>query len=352
MAQRNHFNDLETAFLNKRFKPVYLLYGQEEFLIVELLKIIKKHAFNSTEEAEYNYSVLYAESHSLGDIVSVASEYPMFSDRRLVVVRGFEKFKKERSREKQKNQNALFLNYLNNPLDTTVLVLTAGAIDKTMWPKEPFVSLKSLSFNFPAINDPAAFAEDRAKRYGWHLTPKALKILTSFTGNSTREIDSELQKLILYAEGQSKEKTLTDTDVLNTVGLSREYNVFELDKALASHDLRMASGIALMIMERDGLKDGLFSIQNYLVTYFFRLWKLKMPPVQRMTPQDMCRELNLYGPQSYFLKEYVAYAGQFSLDEIQQALHELHCIDLSIKGIVPNPEEKLLILRLMNKILS
>lgn len=351
MAKKNHFNDLETAFLNKRFQNIYLLHGEEDFLILELLKLLKRQAFNSMQEADYNYNVLYAETLSLGDIVSSASEYPMFSDRRLVVVRSFEKHKKERSREKQKAQQLQFFDYLNNPLETTILVLTAGTIDKTLWAKEPFASLKSHAYEFSALKDPAAFAEDRAKRYGWKLSPKALKILISFTGNSTREIDSELQKLALYAEEKS-DKTLSDSDVLNTVGLSREYNVFELDKALASHDLRMASGIALMIMERDGLKDGLFSIQNYLTTYFLRLWKLKMPAVQRMSPQDMCRELNLYGPQAYFLKEYVAYARKFSVEDIQAALHQLHLIDMSIKGILPNPEEKLLILKLMNKILS
>jgi DNA polymerase-3 subunit delta len=326
--------------------------GSGNLPVQELIGILKRQAFQTPEEAEYNYSVLYAENQALGDIVSMASEYPMFADRRVVVVRNFDKHKKERSREKQKNQHLQFLEYIKNPLDSTILVLTAGKLDKAQWSKEPFLSLKPLAFEFSSLNDPAGFARQRAAKYGWSLSPKALQILVSFTGNSPREIDMELQKLALYARERASDKTLTDTDVLNTVGLSREYNVFELDKAMASHDLRMASGIAMMIMERDGLKDGSSSIQNYLTTYFFRLWKLKMPPVQRMSPQDMSRELGLYGPQAYFLKEYVSYANQFTVEQIEEALQELHQIDLSIKQISPDPDRKLLILKLMNKILS
>ncbi|ACF12924.1 DNA polymerase III, delta subunit [Chloroherpeton thalassium ATCC 35110] len=352
MAKKAVFNDIEAALKQKRFQPIYFFFGREDFLIEELVRIIKAEAFHSAEDSNLNFTLLYGEEQTLGDVVSVASEYPMFSERRLVVVKSFDKLKKDRSREKQKAQTALFTEYLKNPLPSTILVLTTGKLDKATLSKEPFPLLQSFSYEFDQIQDAGRFAEERAKRYGWTLSPQAIKILVTFAGNSARELDAEIQKLSLFADGKSGEKILTDAEVLQTVGLSREYNVFELDKAIVAGDLRMASGIALMILEHEGEKTGLFAILNYLIMFFTRLWKLKMPAVQRMTHADIAKELGMYGSQAYFLKDYLSYTGRFSVLQIENALIALHEADLALKGILPIQDEKLLILSLMRKILT
>lgn len=352
MAKKAVFNDIEAALKQKRFQPIYFFFGREDFLIEELVRIIKNEAFQGAEDADLNFTQLYGEDHTLGDVVSIASEYPMFSERRLVAVKSFDKLKKERSREKQKVQTALFTEYLKNPLPSTILVLTAGKLDKAALSKDPFKLLNPFAYEFMPIRDAGGFAEERARRYGWALSPQAVKILVTFAGNSARELDAEIQKLSLFAYGKSGEKILTDAEVLQTVGLSREYNVFELDKAIIAGDLRMASGIALMILEHEGEKNGLFAILNYLLMFFTRLWKLKMPAVQRMTPADMAKELNMYGSQAYFLKDYLAYTRRFSVSQIENALLALHEADLALKGILPLQDEKFLMLSLMRKILS
>lgn len=352
MPVKASFNDLETAIRKKRFQPVYFFYGQEDFLVEELVGLLKANVFQGADEVNLNYTQLYGQDHSLGDVVSMASEYPMFSERRLVVVRAFDHLRKERTREKQQAQLALFESYLNNPLASTVLVLAASKLDKATLSREPYSLLKGMAYEFAPIKDPGSFVLDRAKRFGWHLTPDAVKMLVSFAGSSTRDLNTEVEKLMLYAEGKEGEKTLTDKDVIQTVGLSREYNVFELEKAVIARDLRQASGVAMMILEQEGLKDGIFAIVNYFTMFFTRLWKLQMPAVRRMSQPDMAKELGMYGGQVYFLKEYVNYAERFSLGDVENALIALHEADLKLKGIEASDDEKLLVLTLMRKILS
>ncbi|NTW48553.1 MAG: DNA polymerase III subunit delta [Chlorobiales bacterium] len=352
MSLKASFGDLETAIRKKRFEPVYFFYGQEEFLVEELIGLLKANVFRAADEVDLNYTQLYGHDHTLGDVVSSASEYPMFSEQRLVVVRAFDHLRKERTKEKQQAQLALFASYLKNPLASTVLVLAAAKLDKATLAKEPYPLLKEVSYEFAQIKDPGSFVLDRAKRFGWHLTPDAVKMLVSFVGTSARDLNTEVEKLALYAEGKAGEKTLTDKDVIQTVGLSREYNVFELEKAVASRDLRQASGMAMMILEQEGLKDGVFAIVNYFTMFFTRLWKLQMPSVRRMSQPDMAKELGMYGGQVYFLKEYMNYAERFSLGDIENALIALHEADLKLKGIDASDDEKLLVLTLIRKILS
>ncbi len=350
MPKKVSFNDLVTAISKGRIEPVYFFYGKEDFLIEELIELLRAKVFRTEEEARANFTVLFGGAGaekpiSLGDILSAASSYGMFAEQKMIVVREFDKVQKPKKDLQKSTYNAL-AEYVKNPLETTVLVLCAGELDKKDLAKEPFSILDSVGYEFPAMRDISGFADEYANRLGWRLTPEALRLLVMYAGNSARDIGNEIQKLILYA-GNREDKTLTDKDVSEVVGISREYNVFELQKAICSRDLRQSSGIALKILE----KEEPVSIVNTLTVFFTRLWKLHSPVLQRMSEQDAAKELGMFGAQAYFLRDYKQYAMQFTPVQIEHALLALSVADQTLKGIRPPIEHPLLILKLIREIL-
>ncbi len=347
MAKRASFSELEAAFKKKRFDPVYFFHGQEEFFIEELIALAKQTLFSDEMAREMNTSLLYGQESSLGDIASLASSYPMFAERRLVVVRGFDRVRKESTKEKQAAQLAAFAAYLQQPLETTTLILTAGEIDKKDLAKEPYALLESVRYEFPALKDVAGFVDDYAKRFGWRFAPDALNLFVTYGGTAARELGNEIDKLILYA-GERDDKTFTYNDVAEVVGVSREYTVFELQKALAEGNVRQASGIALMMLKDDSP----VPMINALTVFFMRLWKLKTDALARMSDADAAKELGMFGGQSYFLRDYKSYAQKFSQERIERAMLALHDADLSLKGITTQTDEHLLALTVIHRILS
>ncbi len=335
-----------------RIDPVYFFHGPESFLKEELTNLIRKNMFLSEEEAAINSTVVYGQDVSLGEIVSKASEFPMFTARKLMVVKQFSKFKKQGPRDRQKLQLEQFIRYINNPADSTVLVLDCDQIDKKDIQKPPFREMKSFRHDFPPVKNPDIFASERVRQYGWEFEPEALKVFSTYTQSSAREIAREIEKLVMYASSKSDEKRITGADVYECVGISKQYNVFELEKALTEKNVRMCSGVSLMIMEREGQKEGLMNIVRYLTTFYMRIWKLHSPGASRLPLSETARLLRMFGKQEYFAKNYLRYAACFTLQETEHAILALQQTDAGLKGLETYPDEKYLLLRLVQKLLQ
>ena len=343
---------LKKNILAGTISPVYFLYGPESYLKEELAGTIRTAIFPSESEAASNTHILYGADLTHGELVSKASEYPMFTPKQLIVVRQFEKIKKPTTKELQKQHEEKFSRYIANPAEFTVLILDADLIDKKDIEKFPFSTLKKYRHEFPVIKAPDLFAFNRAKMAGWEFEPDALKAFTASIQPSAREICHEIEKIILYTSARSGEKRITAPDVYDCIGISRTYNVFELEKALAARSLRLCSGISLMIMDHEGQKEGLSNIVRFLTTFYIRLWKLSLPEVQRLPQAEIAKILGMYGKQEYFVKNYLAYTRSFSLQDTEQAIAALRETDAALKGLLPYPDEKYLLLQLMQKLLG
>ncbi|ASQ91272.1 DNA polymerase III subunit delta [Prosthecochloris sp. GSB1] len=335
-----------------KISPVYFLHGEESFLKEELTGLLKLHAFPAGEDAAVNTTVLHGPDVTLGDIVSRASEFPMFAQRKLVVVRQFEKHRKPPSKDRQKQHLEQFVRYLANPAETTVLVLDCDRLDKKDLGKPPYRDMDSIRHDFPAIKNPDIFASDRAREQGWEFDPEALKAFSAYMQPSAREIAREIEKVVIYASSRSAEKRITANDVYECVGISKRYNVFELEKALAAKNLRLCSGISLMIMEQEGRKEGLMNILRYLSIFYTRIWKIHAPGLRQRPLPEIARTLGMYGKQEFFAKSYLRYASNFSLEETENAILALQRTDAALKGLEAYPDEKYLLLRLMQDLLS
>ncbi|MBM3163276.1 MAG: DNA polymerase III subunit delta [Chlorobi bacterium] len=343
---------LKKKIRSGNIEPVYFFAGPESYIKEELVGLIKAALFPSEEEAAFNTSVIYGPDLNLGELASKASEYPMFTEKRLLVVRQFEKIRRTGSKEQQKHHDEKFAAYLADPAGFTVLVLDTDLADKKELDKPPFRELKPCRTDFPAIRNPDLFATERARAAGWEFEPEALKLLTAYVQPSAREIAHEIEKLILYASSKQQDSIITAADICECVGISKTYNVFELEKALADRNLRLSSGISLMIMDREGQKEGLGSIVRYLTTFFMRLWKLSSPGVQQLPAAEIARILGMFGKQEYFVRNYLGYTKKFTRMQTESAILALRETDAALKGVLPYSDERFLLLRLMQKLLG
>jgi DNA polymerase III subunit delta len=333
--------------------PIYLLYGPESFLKEEAAEMIKTAIFSTEADAACNTQIFYGSDLTLGELLSKASEYPMFTQRQLIVVRQFDKIKKSATKELQKQHEEKLTRYTEKPAEFTVLILDSDPVDKKDSEKSPFSALKKYRHEFPVIKAPDLFAYNRAKSFGWEFDADALKAFTAYIQPSAREICQEIEKIILYASARKeKKKQITAPDVYDCVGISRTYNVFELEKALADRNLRLCSGMSLMIMDQEGQKEGLGNIVRFLTTFYIRLWKLSLPEVQQKSQSEIAKILGMYGKQEYFVKNYLAYCRSFSLQDTELAIIALKEADAALKGLLPYPDEKYLLLQLMQKLLG
>jgi DNA polymerase III subunit delta len=334
-----------------KIDPVYFFWGPESYLREETANLVKTAVFPSESDAAFNTHVLYGPEITPGELVSKASEYPMFTERQLIIVRQFEKIKKPSSKELKEHEEK-FARYMQSPAGFTVLVLDAEQVDKKELEKFPFNALKKYRHDFPAIKAPDIFASERAEAGGWSFEPDALKAFVAYIEPSAREICHELEKMILYASARNGKKSISLNDVYDCVGVSRTYNVFELEKALAERNLRLCTGISLMIMEQEGQKEGLGNIIRYLSTFFIRLMKISQPDVRQLPQQEIAKILGMYGKQEYFVKNYLGYTRSFTPQHAETAIAALRETDSALKGLRPYPDEKYLLLRLMQKLLG
>ncbi|AAM73167.1 MAG TPA: DNA polymerase III subunit delta [Chlorobaculum sp.] len=344
--------DLKKQIASGKIAPVYFFQGPESWLKEEIETQLKAAIFPSENEAALNTLVLYGPDLTLGQIVSAASEYPMFTEKKLVVVRQFDKLKKVTDKTESQRQEKSLLSYLSDPPSFTVLVLDADEIEKTELEKAPYKHLKAFRHDFGAIKNAEIFAAERAREAGWEFEPEALKTFSGYIEPSSRLICQEIEKLTLYASNKRPERRITLDDVCDCVGISRKYNVFELEKALVSKNLRQCSGIALMIMEQEGQKEGLMNIVRYLTTFFLRIWKLQTPGAQQLSLQETAAMLGMYGRQEYFAKNFIGYARQFSAAETENAILALRDADAALKGIIPSPDDRFTLLKLMQQLFN
>ncbi|MEK9135813.1 MAG: DNA polymerase III subunit delta, partial [Bacteroidota bacterium] len=213
--------DLRLALSQKKLAPVYLFHGEEDFLAEEATDLIIKTAL-TPEQHGFNLDVVYGNDSDARDILSHASSFPMMADRRVVVVREFDKLANKE----------LLSTYIEEPSPTTSLVLHSVKPD---FRKKPYVTAKRTAtvINFERIRDnqTAAWISRRVRQQGREIDAEASKILGAYVGTSLREIQNELDKLYIFI---GEKKSIDVDDIRAVVGISKEFNVFELQNAIGA----------------------------------------------------------------------------------------------------------------------
>ena len=213
-----------TNWKNKEFKPVYWLEGDEDYFIDEVMEYAEKKIL-SESEAEFNQTIFYGKDANWADIVNACRRYPMFAERQVVLLKEAQQMKDVDKLE----------SYVENPLPSTILVVSYKG--KTLDGRQKFSKLikkKGEVFLSKKMyeNQLPGWINSYLQANGFTIKPKALALLVDHIGNDLSRIVNEIEKLSLNL----KEKNITEDDIEKFIGISKEYNIFELQNALSRKD--------------------------------------------------------------------------------------------------------------------
>jgi DNA polymerase-3 subunit delta len=316
------FEELVGSFEQKRFAPLYLFHGEEGFLIEEALDALLDNAIDPTSRS-LNLDVLYGSELDVQDVVARASSFPMIGERRVVIVREAEKLTSSEAKR------AVLLRYLEQPSPATCLVFTAAKVDFRLAVYKSFQTKGVVAEFRPLFEDRVpAWVAQRLRRTRKEITPEAVDLLQSHVGNSLRDLNNEIEKLIIYVG----DRNLVEVDdVRAVVGMSKTYNIFELQKAIGSGDLSRSLEIVDRMLDAGEVATVMIA---GLVRYFRKLWVLPSLRKKAKTEYELASALDV---RPYFLKEYASAAARLSPTQIESALAALLEADESLKSTGADP---------------
>ncbi|GIV57766.1 MAG: DNA polymerase III subunit delta [Bacteroidetes bacterium] len=312
------YETLETAFQHGNFKPLYLFYGEERFLIDSLQALLIEKAL-APHERDFNLDILYGSETTAQEALARCSGYPMMAPRRVVIIRDFDKLK----------DNQRFKAFAERPNPTAVVLLVCSG--KPNLSAHPYRALRQhaawAEFKPLYERQIPGWIDQRVQQKGYRIEPRALQMLSEFVGTDLRTADAEIDKLITYAGGRA---TLTADDVLAATGQTREYNVFELQRAIGAGRYPDALRIAERLLQQasNARSEGLM-IVSVLTSYFMKLWKLTECQTRGLNDRAMATRI---GVSPYFIKEYLTSLRRYGPGAIARAFATLLAADYELKG--------------------
>ncbi|NNL79029.1 MAG: DNA polymerase III subunit delta [Flavobacteriaceae bacterium] len=320
--------ELVKAIRSGQLKPIYFLMGQEPYFIDRLSEYIEKNVL-SEEEKGFNQMIFYGRDVSVEDVVNSAKRYPMMAERQVIIV----KEAQDLSRTIDK-----FLPYAENPQPSTVLVINYKykKLDKR---KALYKAIQKSGVVFESKklyeNQVADWIKRVLKGKKYSIAPKAAQMLVEFLGTDLSKISNELDKLqLIIPPGE----LITPEDIETNIGISKDFNNFELRKAIGERNVLKSHQIANYFA--DNPRDNPIVVTLALLYNFFTQL-LHYHGLNDKSPRAVASSLRI---NPYFVKDYSLAARNFPMKKVSQALSILREIDTKSKGVGANslPQRDLL----------
>lgn len=327
------FNKIKNQILQNRLEPLYILHGEEPYFIDKLSQLIEEHALTEEEKA-FNAYILYGKDSDVSQVLTYAKQFPMSGNRVLVIVReaqhlkGLVKSNSENESESDTSANP-FIEYVKKPSPHTVLVICykyksldkRTALYKQAQKQGTLFESKRLYEN----QLPDWITEHvRGLQIGIH--PRAAFLLAETCGNDLSRIVLELEKIkVNLLPGQA----IDIEHMEQHTGISREYNVFELQEAIAQHNITKALKISMVFSENE--KEHPLPLLLAMLYGFFT----KVMRVHYLTDKSNSSMAKELGVNPYFTKTYLNASQQYSVNKLKTIFKALKDCDLKSKGILP-----------------
>ena len=301
-------------------KPIYFLMGEEAYYIDKISEYIEANILDEAEKG-FNQMVLYGRDITIDDVVSNAKRYPMMAERQVVVV----KEAQDLSRTIEK-----LTGYVNNPQPTTVLVINYKykKIDKR---KALYKAIKKGGVVFESKKLYDNQVPDWIRRVlagqSYTITPKAAQMLVEFLGTDLSKIENELNKLKIVLPRNSQ---ITPEAIEENIGISKDFNNFELRKAVGERNMTKAFKIAKYFGENP--KDNPMVVTVSLLFNFFSQL-LQYHGLSDKNPRNVASALKI---NPYFVNEYTSAARNFPMKNVSRAVAVLREFDVKGKGVGAN----------------
>jgi len=301
---------------NKKFEKIYFLHGEEPYFIDVLTKAIQDNALEESER-DFNQSILYGKDAEVLSLISELKSYPMMAERRLVILKEAQYFKAIEQLE----------SYLENPANSTIFVIC--------YKYKTFDARKKTLKN--ALKNGVVFKSEKVKEYqlaewiqqymkttGYELTSKACMLLIESLGNDLGRIVKELEKLAVLIE---KGTIINENHIEENIGISKDYNVFELTNAVANKDNLKALKIVDYFDHNPKAADLVFVISN-LFKFFSQIMRIHFLP--NKSREAVARAL---GVHPFVAGELTNAKNKYDPRKIAANIALIHEYDLKSKGV-------------------
>lgn len=309
------FEQILSDIHNKKYAPIYFLMGEEPYFIDVISDTIEEEVLDEAEKA-FNQIVVYGRDVDIDTVATHAKSFSMMGGYMVVIVKEAQDLKNIEDFEK----------YLDVIPPTTILVFDykykkldkrralAKKIDKM---GVLFESKKLYENNIPGWIQ--SYLSDK----GYSITPKATQMLTDFLGTDLHKVRNELDKLIIALP---KSKKIDDADVEYNIGISKDYNVFELQNAIGRRDVMKANQIVNYFGD-NGKDNPLLVTAISLYGYFTKILK-----VHYATDPSQNALATALGVNPFFVRDYQLAARNFSIGDCVRCISVLREFDLKSKG--------------------
>ena len=303
--------------LKKRiFKPVYFLAGEEPYFIDIISDYIEDKVLSEADKA-FNQIIIYGDDTSIAAIIDTARRFPMMSSHQVVIVKEAQSLKKIED----------LASYLDAPLQSTILVFCYKykSLDKRT-KLYKLLESNAVYFESPRLRDYQipAWIENFLMKRGIKTEPSASAMLTEYLGTDLHKIANELEKLIITLPPDKP--VITNALIEKNIGISKDYNNFELQKAVGEKNILKANMIVRYF--GDNPKDNpltltiasLFSFFSKLLTYHYLADKSK---------NNVAAALKV---NPFFVKDYESAANKYNAKKTVQIISLLRTFDMKSKG--------------------
>lgn len=309
-------NTIISDWKKYNYKPIYWLEGEEEYFIDKVINYAENNILNESESG-FNLTVFYGKDAEWATVINACRRYPMFAERQVVLLK-----EAQQMRDIEKLES-----YIENPLASTIFVVSykEKKIDgrtrmaKLLKEKAVVLSTKKLY-----ENQLPEWTEELVQSKGYSISQKALMLLVDHIGNDLSRIENEIEKILINLNDR---KTITEEDVEKYVGVSKDFNVFELQAALASKNLSKA----IQIIQYFESNPKVAPIQLILPSLYSFFSKVFM--IYGLNTRDEKAIASSLGINSFFVRDYLKAANIYSYPDVEKFILLLSEYNLKSIGI-------------------
>ena len=310
------YESIMTELKNKQFRPIYFLMGEEPYFLDVITDYIAENVLAEQDKA-FNQVVMYGKDTNVVTVIDAAKRFPMASQYQVVIVKEAQNMK-----EIDKLQF-----YMEKPLKSTILVVCyKDKLDKRLKLYKILDQSKVAAvFDSKKLydNQVSSWINGYLKERGYTIAPAAAELLTEYLGAELSKVANELNKMMITLPVNEKKITLEHIET--NIGISKDYNVFELQKALGEKNVLKANRI-IEYFNRNPRNNPMVMVIANLYSYFAKILTYHYLP-------DKSQAASALKVNPYFVRDYVAAAGKYPAPKIIQIISILREYDMKSKGV-------------------
>lgn len=310
------YADVLKGIKNKVFYPIYLLHGEEDYFIDQISDALSRSVLTD-DEKEFNQTVVYGRDIEITSLVAMAKRYPMMANHQVILVK---------EAQNLKNIDEL-TSYAEHPQPSTILILCHkhGKIDGRKKLATTLKKKNHLVFEAKTIfdNQVPGWIEEFIHSHGYQIGPESSRMLAENLGSDLSKISNEIQKLFISLPVGTR---INQQHIEENIGINKDFNVFELQRALGEKDVLKANRIVFYFAS-DPRKYPVVMVIPMLYNYFMNLMTIHALPDK--SQRNIATVLSVH---PFFAKEYMSACNNYSYSKLFRIIGYLREYDMKSKG--------------------